>query len=456
MAGTLPQPSTTERFNHMLKKAAVLGLFASALATAGFAQEGPVPHGVRHLDHVFVIMMENHGYEQVFDNPHEPYLNSLIANKKVNLATNYFAVGHPSLTNYLEIVGGSNFGIRSDNAPNWGSTSCSPNIATGIVNADNDAHQKRIPVDSGTICPIAGTGTDAETPAVDNWNEVTLPQFPYLADLDGIKYVPEARVVGKTIADQLVQVGLSWKTYQEDLPLGTVFGVNYSNGTVSNLTDFTDLAPLTSASVVQAYAVKHNPFAYFKSVQEGTPWTNSLQNVVGFDGPRGLYADLAAGDVPSFSYIVPSQCDDQHGRGNGDAFCAFDFGANNSGLTYGTKVGLNPGLIQQGDVTIQRLVEAIQASRVWHEGHNAIVIVWDENDYSGISTRPNGLFPPQNQNRVVLTVQTNHEERPGIQSRNYYTSFSILKSIEAGFGLPCLNHACDSGVSVMSDLFGKE
>lgn len=190
-------------------------------------------------------MMENHGYEQVFDNPHEPYLNSLIANKKVNLATNYFAVGHPSLTNYLEIVGGSNFGIRSDNPPNWGSTSCSPNIATGVVNADNDASQTKIPVDSGNIFPIAGTGTDAETPAVDNWNEVTLPQFPYLADLDGIKYVPAARVVGKTIADQLVQVGLRWKTYQEDLLLGTVFGVNYSNGTVSNLTDFTDLAPLT-------------------------------------------------------------------------------------------------------------------------------------------------------------------------------------------------------------------
>jgi hypothetical protein len=29
----------------------------------------------------------------------------------------------------------------------------------------------------------------------------------------------------------------------------------------------------------------------------------------------------------------------------------------------------------------------------------------------------------------------------------------LLKSIEAGLGLPCLNHACDSDVNVMSDLF---
>lgn len=75
---------------------------------------------VSHLDHVFVIMLENHGYQLLRHNPNEPYLNSLIDNGKVNSSNDYFAIGHPSLTNYLEIVGGSNFGIRSDNAPDWG------------------------------------------------------------------------------------------------------------------------------------------------------------------------------------------------------------------------------------------------------------------------------------------------------------------------------------------------
>jgi len=442
----------------MLKKAVISGLFACVLAVSAFAQqasEGPVPKGVPHLDHVFVIMMENHGYQQVINNPNEPYLNWLIANHKVNLATNYFAVGHPSLTNYLEIVGGSNFGIRSDNPPDWGSATCSPNIATGNVNADDDLGQAPVPIDTGNICPISGRGTDAETPAVDNWNETEPGVFNFLADIDGVKSVPAASVVGKTIADQLARNGLRWKTYQESLQLGPVFGVNYSNGTVSNLTDFTNVAPLTSSSVVQAYAVKHNPFAYFKSVQDGDEWGNGLNNVVGFDGPRGLYADLASDNVPSFSYIVPNQCDDQHGRGNGDAFCAFDFGlASTGGSTVGTQVGLNPGLIQQGDVTIQRLVEAIKASRTWQEGRNAIVIVWDENDYSGVlNALPAGtLFPRQNQNTVVLTVELNRDT-DGIQSGNYYNSFSLLKSMEAGFGLPCLNHACDADVAVMSDLF---
>ena len=438
----------------MLKKAALcFGLIS--LTTAGLAQ-GPVPTGVPLLDHVFVIMMENHGYEQVVNNPDEPYLNELLWYKQVNAATNYFAVGHPSLTNYLEIVGGSNFGVRSDNAPNWGSTSCSPNIVTGIVNADDGGGTKApgVPakLDTGTICPIAGSGMDAATPAVDTWNEVGGP-FLSLADIDGVKAVPAAKTVGMTIGDQLAASGLQWKSYQESLPVGPIAGVNYSNGTATNLTNFAYLTPLTSSSVVQDYAVKHNPFAYFQSVQDGTNPENSLANVVAFDGPGGLYADLASGNVPAFSFVVPNKCNDQHGRGNADAFCAFDPGANNSGYTYGTQVGLNRGLIQQGDTTIKRLVTAIHASPVWQLGRTAIVIVCDENDYSGSTKVLSGLFPPQNQNRVVLTVQTNFMGKTGIQSANYYNSYSLLKSIEAGFGLPCLNHACDANVAVMSDLF---
>jgi phosphatidylinositol-3-phosphatase len=438
----------------MLKKAVISGVFAAVLATAGFAQqqggEGSVPKGVPHLDHVFLIMMENHGYQQVINNPNEPYLNSLIANHKVNLATNYFAVGHPSLTNYLEIVGGSNFGVRSDNSPNWGST-CAPNIVSGLVNADATLPPPQgFPLDpSGTICPIFGTGTDAETPAVDTWNEVSPGTFNFLADLDGIKSVPAARTVGKTIADQLAEAGLSWKAYEESLPLGGAYGVDNSNGTVSNLSDFTYLPGTALASFTALYASKHDPFVYFRSVQQGYQPNNSTHNVVPFDGPRGLYADLATGNLPSFSYIVPNQCDDQHGKGGESAYCAADPGSD------GLQAGLNPGLIQQGDVTIQRIVEAIKASQTWKEdGRNAIVIVWDENDYSGIAQAlPAGTaFPSQNQNIVVLTVELNHDT-DGIQSGKYYNIYSLLRSMEAGFGLPCLNHACDAGVAVMSDLF---
>ena len=48
---------------------------AAALATFAYAQEGPVPTGIPHLDHVFVIMMENHGYSQLVNNPNAPFIN---------------------------------------------------------------------------------------------------------------------------------------------------------------------------------------------------------------------------------------------------------------------------------------------------------------------------------------------------------------------------------------------
>jgi hypothetical protein len=38
-------------------------------------------------------------------------------------------------------------------------------------------------------------------------------------------------------------------------------------------------------------------------------------------------------------------------------------------------------------------------------------------------------------------------------SNTRYTHYSLLKSIEAGFRLPCLNHACDTNVAIMTDLF---
>ena len=294
-------------------------------------------------------MMENHGYQQVIGNPNEAYLNSLITNGQVNLATNYFAVGHPSLTNYLEIVGGSNFGVRSDNSPDWGSTSCTPNIASGIVNADDDLGTAPVPVDTGNICPIAGTGTDAATPAVDTWNEISGP-FVALADLDGVKSVPAAPTVGKTIADQLDSEGMGWKSYQESLPLGSIDGVNYSNGTVTNLTDFSNLAPLTSSSVVQLYAVKHNPFAYFASIQEGYDRDSSLANIVGFDGPRGLYSDLKERKRAGLCFHRAQPVRRPARPRQQRRVLRVRLRQNNSGYTYGTQVGLNPGLIQQGDI----------------------------------------------------------------------------------------------------------
>jgi hypothetical protein len=417
----------------MLRNAATTALSLTFLASTTLAQQGPVPTGVPPLDHVFVIMMENHGYPQIVGNPNAPFINQLA--KSANTATNYFAVAHPSLTNYLEIVGGSNFGVHADNDPDWHNNACSSNLSTAVPATDNPA--------TGLICPISGSGTDAATPAVDTTNETQGP--PGDNNIDGVRSVPaDPNILGKTIADQLVAAGKSWKSYQESLPPTGADLINASDGYYTNLTDFTKISPtlnppLTSGSLVYLYAVKHNPFAYFRDIQEGYDPQNSLDNVVPFDGPLGLFADLASGHVATYSFIAPNQCDDQHGRGNAGAFCNYD------PSDVGTQAGLNPALIQRGDITVQTLVTSIKASPVWKEGNSAIVLLWDENDYS---TAPNT-------NQVLLVVDTNYGVH-GVQSDIYYNHFSLLKTIEAGFGLPCLNHACDPDSEVMSSLFSTD
>ncbi len=416
-----------------MKRQALLAVALAFATCAAFAQQGPVPKGVPTLNHVWVIMMENHGFAQVLNNPAAPF-TTMYANS-ANLATNYFAVAHPSLTNYLETNAGSNFGVLDDNSPDWHNASCSPNLATGATNFES----------VGTaICPISGSGIDAATPAIDYTNED--PGFPTI-NIDGTKsYAADSNILGISIADQLVAAHKSWKTYQESLPLGGADNVNYSDGNYTNLTDFTLLNSLwpatpptfSSGEIVQLYAVKHNPFAYFQSTQEGTTTGNSLANVAPFDGAGGLYGDLASGNVPSYSFVVPNQCNDQHGRGNGTQFCQFDPNDN------GTQVGLNPALMALGDQALQRIVAAIHASLVWHKGRNAIVTIWDEDDYS--------IAPTINQ--VAAIVDTNYGFT-NVQSTKFYTHFSLLRTIEAGFKLPCLNHACDATTNTMSDLFGQ-
>ena len=358
----------------------VVSLLVAFFAAPSFADQDPIPH----LDHVFLIIMENHSYNQILDNPDAPFINQLA--HAANLASNYFAVGHPSLTNYLEVIGGSNFGIVNDNYPNW-------HNATPSAQLNN---------------PVSGTGLDLPTPA-------RIAPFG--------RAIAAAPYVAKTIADQLTTAGKSWRSYNESLPdSGLMDGVNFSDGIYSNLS----LATNTAADYVQRlYDVKHNPFVYFAAVQASSNANNGLHNIHAFTGDNGLYADLHSGKIADFSFIVPNKCHDMHGIDNGSQACKKD-----------------AALLQMGDASVRQLVAAIKASPSWQTGNNAIIVMWDENNYA------------DSPNQVVVIVDTSYGVH-GIVSNQPYSHFALLKTLEAGFDLPCLNHACDGNVRLMADMFGK-
>lgn len=401
----------------MKKRAVALAATMLLGAMSAVAQEGsrPVPAGsIPKLDHVFVIMMENHLRQEIIGNPRAPFMNQEA--QEAGQSSSYYGVGHPSLVNYLEMTGGSNFGITDDDPLNWVSGPCKSNQYS------NDC--------SSAVDSIVSSGEDVATPATAPSGgcngQISFTGTPVnhncaLRNYASITYSP------KTIAHQLVAAGLSWKDYQESLPTTgpRVDGVYYSDGNFSNLTPrsfFTSNSPTPVVS--QLYVTDHNPFVFFSDIQEGYDPLLSEAQVQDWNGVGGLYQDLATGNVPNLSFIVPNKCHDIHTVGGQSNTCSDQ----------------QPD-IQLSDAVIKQVVLAIKASSAWQKGNNAIVIVFDENDYSN------------NLNRVPFIVDKNYGTAGTVDTTSH-DHFDLLRTLEAGFGLPCLNHSCDS-TSTLINLFSK-
>jgi phospholipase C len=68
---------------------------------------------LKNYQHIFIIMMENTGYNSLIGNPHAPWIN--LAAATYGLATDYHGVAHPSQPNYIAATSGSTNGVVNDN-----------------------------------------------------------------------------------------------------------------------------------------------------------------------------------------------------------------------------------------------------------------------------------------------------------------------------------------------------
>ena len=218
-----------------------------------------------------------------------------------------------------------------------------------------------------------------------------------------------------SVAGQLVKAGKDWKAYLQNIPIA---GTTLANWPGDNNT-------------AKLYAVRHNPFPYVAEIQNDAAQFAKQVPI------EQLFSDLGSGRVPAFSYIVPDQCRDMHGIGNPLAPCggAFDTDDND---------------VKRGDDETGWLVNGIMGSQAWQQGRNAIFIVFEEGNGpltcaydpdAGMDTAPGSLLPgadcyaPANFNdKVVLIAITNYGVR-GVQDSRFQSHYSLLKTIEAAFGL---------------------
>jgi hypothetical protein len=137
-----------------------------------------------------------------------------------------------------------------------------------------------------------------------------------------------------------------------------------------------------------------------------------------------LTTDLASGQVPNLSYIVPDMCHDMHGA---PPYCVDS--ANGKTIE-------DSWLTSTSDAYVGNIVKQIQSSSVWTTGNTAIDITFDEGS-SAISKTAN-------------IVVTNHGPR-GVTDNTGYNHYNLLASLQQAFGLGCLLNSC--AATPMTPLF---
>jgi len=232
---------------------AALCAFLGLVATAAWSAPPAPP-----IQHVFVIVLENEGYDATFG-PHSkaPYLATTLVRSGV-LLTQYYGTGHYSLDNYLAMISGQ--------------------AATPETRDDCE-----------TFADFVASGTTPDGQAVGR----------------GCVYPASVR----TLPDQLAAVHRSWRGYMEDMGNDPAREARTCGHPALGAEDPTQKAEAPSPRVPAGdqYATRHDPFVYFHSIIDSPA---CAANVVNLDR---LAEDLASRrTTPAFAFITPNLCHDGH------------------------------------------------------------------------------------------------------------------------------------------------
>ena len=379
-------------------KSLLIGLTAAtAVAATSPAALAESRDAVPALDHVFVIVLENHnsftsfGANGILDNPQAPHIQALA--KKYNFAANYNAVWHPSLPNYVAMITGDWIGtdiVATGHTYPPGST-------VGISDDDSPS------VATDEPAPPANT-------SIHRWR-VNLP----------------------SLAGQLTNAGKDWRAYLQNIPAAGTSIANWPG----------------DSNTAKLYAVKHNPFPYVAEVQDD-PVQFAKQVPL-----EQLFSDLGARTAPAFSYIVPDQCRDMHGIGNVLAPC----GGVNDTDDVDVRRGDDETFWLVNAITGSPLWKQGRNALfvVFDEGNGPLTCPTYNPD-TGTDVVAGTLLPGPNcynpgnfNDKVVMIVITNYGKH-GLVDDHFYDHYSLLKTIEAGFDLPFLGHARDPGTHTLAPL----
>ncbi len=253
------------------------------------------------------------------------------------------------------------------------------------------------------------------------------------------------------IVDELEAHHISWAAYMDAMP---------SAGYLP------DQWPETGSAL---YASKHNPFVLYNDVRDNHRRLSHIKPYT------DLAHDLNSAHAPRYVWISPDQCNDMHGgvysaiAGHPETPCPYNDTPGDAN---------DEALKAKADAFLQGAVTTIMHSRAWTP-NSVIFVTADETDYDGTNpddnfylstagccdspvlpagdpavskTWPGGVYGG---GLVPMIVISGH----GPQGRTVHTAYnhySMLLTIEQGFGLPQLGFTSDSRqVKPMWSLIGS-
>jgi acid phosphatase len=83
-------------------------------------------------DHIVMVILENHSFNQIIGSSAAPYINSLANDTSSALFTQSYGITHPSQPNYLILYSGSNQGVTDDLLP-AGNPFTSANVGRQLI-----------------------------------------------------------------------------------------------------------------------------------------------------------------------------------------------------------------------------------------------------------------------------------------------------------------------------------
>jgi hypothetical protein len=302
----------------------------AVLAALAAAVIMPVPSRaattVPPLQHVFVVVLENQDYNTVMA-PASPatYIKQLAADN--TLLSQYYGVGHVSLTNYIGM-------------------------------------------------------TDGELPDADTRVDC-IPKYCVRDE--------------RNIADQLEEKGKSWMAYMGSM-----------------------LVPCQHPPLVGApdpyqspYATRHNPFVYYKNIVDNQARCEAHD--VPYD--QASFETMLRDDVavPNYALVVPDNCDNSH-----DPVCFEPPGLPESG-----------GLRKADEWARSHLPKIIEYVNS-HAG-SVLIVTFDEattTDHTDCCGRPQDVGGGH-----IVTIAIGQDVRDNYVDGTGYNHYSLLRTIEDGFGL---------------------